>query len=149
MSGNIRPGGLVSTIASMEGPIIRRVADPQRRVESPAEWAVEDAVARDPGVGREHRIPVPTRPEPTRAAGDVDASRIDIGFRQVFGTQGAEAVQVGLFEALLIKLRRLERRPVFHLELTTLLDLDLAVAVLHQRLAFEYPHLAVIRVESV
>src|SRR5579871_2448046 len=113
MSGNIGPSGLVSTIASVERPVIRRVADPQRRVESPTERAVEDAITGNPGISREQWVPVPPRAVPARTA-VINVHCIDVGFGQVLGTQGAEAVQVRLLEALLVELRRLQRGAIFH-----------------------------------
>src|SRR6516162_9835376 len=76
----------------------RRVPNPQRRVEPPAERTVEDSVTGQPGVGPEPWVPVPARTVPTRSARIVLASDIDVGLCQVGGAQVAEAIQIAGLE---------------------------------------------------
>src|SRR5579871_3962161 len=112
MSGNIGPSGLVSTIASVERPVIRRVADPQRRVESPTERAVEDAITRNPGISREQWVPVPPRAVPARTA-VINVHCIDVGFGQVLGTQGAKRYRSDCSKLFLLNFAVFNAAPSF------------------------------------
>jgi len=44
-----------------------RVVDRERRVKTPTEWAIENAVTRKEGVAGEPGIPVPARSNPARS----------------------------------------------------------------------------------
>ena len=52
-----------------------------RRIEAPAERAVEDSVAGNEGVRAKPGIPIPAGTEPTRSANDVSASSVSVCFR--------------------------------------------------------------------
>src|SRR5271166_2089673 len=120
----------VRIASTVERGVVGRVSHPQRRVESPAEGAVEDSATRNPGVGGEERVPVPSRSVPARTAGHIDARGVDVGFGQILRTERAEAVQVRLLKRVLVELRGLERSVVLQLQLMAFFDLDLTIAVL-------------------
>src|SRR6266446_799128 len=106
----------VMVITSAE--INRRFIRYKRRVESPAERAVENPIARDERVATEPRIPIPTGTDPTipipavPATCKVAACCIHVCFSHIRGSQTAPPVQVVGLVAFLIELLRFAHRDI-------------------------------------
>src|SRR5271163_1908428 len=71
---------------------MRRFPDPSRRVEAPAERAIQYAVPWKESIKAPEWIPIPARPIPS-AVGHNSLRRLDIGLRFILAPQLAPAVQ--------------------------------------------------------
>src|SRR5215472_7698486 len=133
-------------------PIEGSPVNPQRRVESPAERAVENSVARNERVGTKPRAPVPTRAIPPRTvpiAGEVNPRLVHVGFRQIRRAQAAEAVKVACLISLLVELLGLERSGGIQRNFASALQRDVAVAIAYHGLAVEYANLILRGVKDI
>src|SRR6516225_1864192 len=91
--GSMRNADWPATIPTTE--IHWRGVHPQRRVETPSEWIVENALARNEGVRRKPGIPIPAGTEPSGpvpAVHGIRTSGIYIGLSQIVGAQAAPAI---------------------------------------------------------
>src|SRR5207302_10456077 len=76
-----------------------RPVDYNRRVEAPAERAVDNSRAGNKGVATKPGVPIPSRSEPARTPIYVKASLSDARFRQIFGSQRRLAEEIILVVA--------------------------------------------------
>jgi len=110
---------------------------PPRRIETPAERAIENPVARNEGEGVKPGIPIPIGSSPAWAAPSilrVHASRIDVGFGQVTRPQTAPAEQIAFLIGLLVELTRLRQIIAGQREFTPTLHVDMFMAALYNAL---------------
>src|SRR5467141_2542157 len=121
-------------------------ANEERRIETPAERAVEDSVSRNVSVTVVIRIPIPTGAVP--ATHRIVLSPINVSFRGIRRPQAAPAVQIvlGLF---LVEFLRFRRSAVSERDLTVALDLDIPVHLPNDRLSLIHAEEVVICVKVV
>src|SRR5579864_8023283 len=98
------------------------------RIETPAEWAIEDSVAGDKGERIEPGIPIPAVSEPTKAARHVSLTGIRIGFRKVGGAQAGPAIEIFRLGCLLVELLGFELVAA-KVNFTAALDFNAALAI--------------------
>src|SRR6516165_128078 len=142
---DIVPKTVDSTIAVTVAAIENGgVTSKPRRVESPAEWVVENAIAGKPGIGPKPWVPVPAGTIPAGTAGVVLAGHVHIGLRQIRRTQVAEAIQVTGLVCILVELDGFQVASLVEIELVAAFHLDLLVVILHQGFALEHTDLVVV-----
>jgi hypothetical protein len=87
----------------------RSIERKERRIESPAERAVEDPVAWNERVAAKPRIPIPTPAIPSwsvAAAGNVSRRGVNVRFREIRRAQTTPAIQVSGFVCVLVEALR-------------------------------------------
>ena len=121
-------------------------ANEERRIETPAERAVEDSVSRNVSVTAVIRIPIPTGAVP--ATHRIVLSPINVSFRGIRRPQAAPAVQIvlGLF---LVEFLGFRRSAVSERDLTVALDLDIPVHLPNDGLSLIHAEEVVICVKVV
>src|SRR5262252_76023 len=140
------------TTVVVTSPIEGSPVNPQRRVESPAERAVENSVARNERVGTKPGVPIPARTIPSRTepvSANVNPRLVHVGFRQICRAQAAEAVKVARLIGLLVELLSLERSAGIQRNLASALQRDVAVAIANHGLAVEYTNLILRGVKAI
>src|ERR1035438_8329241 len=149
---NIRGVERVIEVSAIErSPIYK-----SRRIESPAERAVENSTPGQKGEGREPWIPIPSAPAPSRTpegrapvsrfptVGGDEARCVHIGFRDVVRSQTTPAIKIVAVGSLLVELLRFLGRTRRQSQFLSGLQFDLFVTFLNHGLAIEYAHLIVL-----
>src|ERR1700722_6513860 len=132
--------------------IIGSAKDIPGRIISPAEWAEENAVARNECIGSEVRGPIPAVAIPgvgVKAADvRIHAGRVDVGFGDIGRTQARPAVEI-VFERFPFKMLALQFACGVQTDLMFALQFDLLVMGLNRSLAVEDAKLASIGVKII
>src|ERR1700733_13186781 len=128
--------------------LVRRSPHEPRRVESPAEWAIQDAISRQECVAAPEGIPVPAKAIPPAVYHD-GLRRLNIGLRFILAPQFAPAVQRITFDRILVEALRFERLPAGEQNRMALFQVDVPVSFGHCRFTVQHADGGMVRIEIV